>query len=79
VPRLLLPGLAAVVGALILPAVAGAGTFTTDCSADLDVASCERLTYIAQSQDDVVKMLGWMIGVLLILVAVPLLNRTFRV
>jgi hypothetical protein len=62
-----------------MPAVAGAGTFATNCSADIDVAACERLTYIAQSQDDVVKLLGWMVGALLILVAVPLLNRTFRV
>lgn len=46
-----------VLGAAAIPAVAAASTSTpltwaTPCSADLDVASCERLTWIANKMDD---------------------------
>lgn len=67
-------------GAVLFPASALATpTWSASCSGDLDVATCERLTYIATAQDDLRTLCAWGCGLLLFLIVVPLMNRTFRV
>jgi len=84
VTRLAVVGL--LVAALVLVSPCGASAapepspWPTACSADLDVATCERATYIADQAaqlDDAFKMIGWGVGILLVVACAPVLLRTF--
>lgn len=72
-----------IVGLLAFPGVASADpkpSFPTDCSADLDVGTCERLDYIATQvaqYDADQQALGWAIGALLAVAIAPVIYRTF--
>jgi hypothetical protein len=55
-------------------------TWTNSCSSDIDVASCERLSYIAtqsSQMDSMLQGIGWAVGVLAFLVVVGVFMRTF--
>jgi hypothetical protein len=71
----------------VAPRIADAApvpTWTSPCSADLDPGVCERATYIASEvstidaeSSDTRTLVGWGIGVLLVLVVTPFVVRLF--
>jgi hypothetical protein len=71
---------AAIVGALALlfPLSSLGASFASSCASDLDVATCERMDYVAQAQEDEHRLLGWIAGISLFLVVLPIFHRTFN-
>lgn len=67
----------ALIAAALFAQGAAAVTFSTPCSADLDVGTCERVDYLAQHADDDQRYLGWIVGALIGgFVLVPIMTRT---